>query len=226
MIALGLGSLACGRSPPRRQRSRLGTRFTGGPLQPPALSEGAQDAATLLHRFADAPALQSFEAANCLLALSLDGQASPPAVRAVCVSEAGVTFFFAEDPREQPPEPFVSRAEDGAWHVSHKRARWPGHDLPPSPRGASRRRDAAGTWFVPVESGGILPLLGEAAPALWPAARAAVSSWAWSETILVTEDPDDPRFHAEVAADPLVRGTSSSVGIRFRSRPGQPSAAR
>ena len=50
----------------------------------------------------------------------------------------------------------------------------------------------------------VLPLLGEAAPALWRAARAAVGSWAWSETILVTEDPDDPALRAEAAADPLL----------------------
>ena len=64
--------------------------------------------------------------------------------------------------------------------------------------------NADGTWLVPLEPGGVLPCLGEAAPTLWRGARAAITSWAWSETILVTEDPDDPGLLAEVAADPLV----------------------
>ena len=64
--------------------------------------------------------------------------------------------------------------------------------------------DAEGTWLVPLEPGDVLPLLGEAAPALWRAARAAVGSWAWSETVLISEDPDDAALRAEAAADPLL----------------------
>ena len=62
--------------------------------------------------------------------------------------------------------------------------------------------DADGTWLVPLEPGDVLPILGEAAPALWRAARAAVGSWAWSDTILVTDDPDDAALRAEASADP------------------------
>ncbi len=64
--------------------------------------------------------------------------------------------------------------------------------------------DAMGTWLVPLQPGAVLPLLGEAAPALWRAARAAVGSWAWSETILISEDPDDAALRAEATADPLL----------------------
>jgi DNA-binding SARP family transcriptional activator len=50
----------------------------------------------------------------------------------------------------------------------------------------------------------VLPILGEAAPALWRAAKAAVTCWAWSGAIVVAEDPHDPMLQAEAAADPLV----------------------
>ena len=55
---------------------------------------------------------------------------------------------------------------------------------------------------VPLEPGDVLPVLGEAAPAHWRAARAAAHSWAWSDTVLVTDDPDDPDLRAETSADP------------------------
>ena len=104
LIALGLGSLACAALARRaRQRRRLGERFSADALPQPVLSEGAVDTSTLLHRFAGVPALESFEAANCLLALALDRDASIPAVRSICVSESGVTFFFATTPTDEPP---------------------------------------------------------------------------------------------------------------------------
>ena len=167
-------------------------------------SEGALDTATLLHRFNGVPALHSFEAANCLLGLSLEGRASGPTIRAICVSDSGVTFCLAGAPAEEPPAGFVRAKGDTAWHVSH--AALEGHDLsfPYLPVVLPIGDDAEGTWLVPLEPGAVLPLLGEAAPALWRAARAAVGSWAWSETILVSEDPDDAALRAEAAADPLL----------------------
>ena len=50
----------------------------------------------------------------------------------------------------------------------------------------------------------MLPLLGESAASLWRAARAAVGAWAWVDTILVTEDPEDPQLLSEAGADPSV----------------------
>ena len=50
----------------------------------------------------------------------------------------------------------------------------------------------------------MLPVLGEGAPALWRAARAAAGSWAWSDTILISEDPEDPGIRSEVAAEPAL----------------------
>jgi DNA-binding SARP family transcriptional activator len=205
LVALGLGSLACAALARRAgQRRRLGARFTGDPMAAPALAEGMQDTATLLQRFAGVPALHAFEAANCLLALSLDGCASGPTIRAICVSASGVTFHFAQAPAGDPPAAFVARQDGTAWHVRHDDLE--GHDptFPYSPVVLPVGENADGTWLVPLGPGDILPLLGEAAPALWRAARGAVAAWSWSETILVTEDPDDARLRAEVAADRLV----------------------
>ena len=158
----------------------------------------------MLHRFNGVPALHSFEAANCLLGLSLEGRASRPTIRAICVSDSGVTFCLAGAHAEEPPAGFVRAKGDSAWHVGH--AALEGHDLsfPYLPVVLPIGDDAEGTWLVPLEPGAVLPLLGEAAPALWRAARAAVGSWAWSETILVSEDPDDAALRAEAAADPLL----------------------
>jgi DNA-binding SARP family transcriptional activator len=203
LIALGLGSLACAALARRAgSRRRTGARFSGDPVLEPAPSEGALDAASLLHRFSGVPALHSFEAANCLLGLSLQSRASGPTIRAICVSDSGVTFCLAGAPAEAPPAGFVRARGDTAWHVSH--AALAGHDLsfPYLPVVLPIGDDAEGTWLVPLEPGAVLPLLGEAAPALWRAARAAVGCWAWSETILVSEDPDDAALLAEAAADP------------------------
>ena len=105
---------------------------------------------------------------------------------------------------EAPPSGFTLVEDGSAWHVGH--AALEGHDLsfPYLPVVLPIGDDAEGTWLVPLRPGAVLPLLGEAAPALWRAARATVGSWAWSETVLVSEDPDDATFRAEAAADPLL----------------------
>ena len=205
LVALGLGSVACAALARRaRRRRRLGSQFSAEPLLQPSLSEGAQDAATLLQRFDGVPALHSLEAANSLLGLALEGHPLRPKVRAICVSPSGVTFCFAAVPADEPPHGFA-RADDGAaWHVGHDTLE--GHDpcFPHLPVVLPVGDDDEGTWLVPLEPGDVLPLLGEAAPALWRAARGAVGSWAWSETVLVTEDPDDPALRAETLADPSI----------------------
>ncbi len=206
LVALGLGSLACAALARRAgHRRRIGARFTDASTAGPVPSEGALDAATLLHRFAGVPALRSFEAANCLLGLSLQDSAARPRVRAICVSPSGVTFCFADAHSDTPPEPFT-RAEDDdiTWHVRHSAL--DGHQpaVPYVPVVLPIGDDDEGTWLVPLEAGDVLPILGEAAPALWRAAREAVGSWSWADTVLVTEDPDDPELQSEIAADPLI----------------------
>ena len=205
LIALGFGSLACAAIARRAgRRRRLGDRFTGAAVPGPEPSEGALDAAALLHRFAGVPALHSFESANCRLGLSLEGRAGPT-VRAICVSPSGVTFWFADAYPETPPEPFTRLPDDTAWHVDH--GALDGHDDPPFPYVPvvlPVGDDTEGTWLVPLEPGDVLPILGEAAPELLGAARVAVGSWAWADTILITDDPDDTALRSEVAADPVV----------------------
>ncbi len=205
LIALGLGSLACAALARRAaQRRRRGTRFTGEQFDQPVLSEGAQDAATLLYRFTGVPALQSFEAANCLLAATLEGRPCTSPVRAICVSDAGVTFCLADAPSDEPPHPFVRHKGGTAWHVSHDALDGVIPTFPHLPVVVPVGDNAEGTWLIPLGPGGILPFFGESAPALWRSARSAVAAWAWSETLVVTEDPHDARLVAEMAADPLV----------------------
>jgi DNA-binding SARP family transcriptional activator len=216
LIALGLGSIACAAFARRAGRQRrVGERFNGDPIRQP--SDGAVDAATSLQRFAGTPALHSFEAANCILGLALSARSSRPRIRAICVSPSGVTFHFAATQPDEPPEDF-DRVHDGtAWRIGHDALH--GHDpsCPYLPVVLPVGDDAEGTWLVPLEPGGVLPLLGEAAPALWRAARAAVESWAWSEMILVSEDPEDPEIRAETTAEPslarrvLFRGESAAL---------------
>ena len=170
LIALGLGSLACAALARRAgSRRRMGTRFTGEEVLPPVPSESALDTATLLQRFQGVPALHSFEAANCLLGLALQDRTSGAPVRAICVSDSGVTFCFAAAHPGDPP-PGFARVKDGAgWHVGH--AALEGHDLsfPHLPVVLPIGDNAEGTWLVPLEPGDVLPVLGEAAPALWRA---------------------------------------------------------
>jgi DNA-binding SARP family transcriptional activator len=200
LIALGLGSVACAalaRNAGRRRR--LGDRFSGDPIG--HLSEGAVDAATLLERFAETPALHSFEAANCILGRALEGAGPHPRVRAIRVSPSGVTFTFGESHPADPPEGFV-RLEDGTgWHLSHDALTEHDPSSPYLPVVVPVGEDRDGTWLVPLQPGDVLPMLGEAAPALWRAARAAAGSWAWSDTILVTEDPHDPRLRVAAGAE-------------------------
>jgi DNA-binding SARP family transcriptional activator len=203
LVALGLGSVACAALARRaRRRRRLGSRFNADSILQPVPSDAAQDTATLLQRFADVPALRSFEAANGFLGLSLEGRPLRPTVRAICVSPSGVTFHFTKTQADEPP-PGFDRADDGtAWHVGHGALEGRDALFPHLPVVLPVGDDAEGTWLVPLEPGDVLPLLGEAAPALWRAARGAIECWSWSETVLVTEDPDDPALRAETLTEP------------------------
>jgi DNA-binding SARP family transcriptional activator len=205
LVALGLGSVACAALARRaRRRRRLGAQFSAEPPLQTPLSEGAQDVATLVQHFDGVPALRSLEAANSLLGLALEGHPVRPKVRAICVSPSGVTFCFADAWADEPPHGFTRKANGAGWHVSHDTLE--GHDpcFPHLPVVLPVGDDDEGTWLVPLQPGDVLPLLGEAAPALWRAARGAVESWAWSETVLVTEDADDPALRAEALADPSI----------------------
>ena len=201
-----MGSLACAALARRARRRRRGDLFAGdlGLGQP---SEGAVDAAVLLSHFEGVPALSSFEAANSLLARSLrqrsGGPADDPAVRAICVSPSGVTFWLSTALGDAP-DGFVPVMDGAAWHVDHAALDGQESFSPYYPVVFPVGDDEEGTWLVPLGPGDVLPLLGESAASLWRAARSALGAWAWSDSVMAVEDPDDPDFLSETEADPLV----------------------
>ena len=102
------------------------------------VSDDAVDAATLLRRFADVPALDSFEAANCLLGRTLQDEPTGPKVRAICVSVSGVTFWLTA-PHGDVPGAFEPVLDGAAWHVDHAALGEQDAFTPYVPLGAPRR---------------------------------------------------------------------------------------
>ncbi len=202
LVALGMGSLACA-ALARRARKRRGIDpFTGDLDLGRSVSDEAVDAAALLHRFAALPALHSFETANRLLGGSLQDDPAGAVVRAICVSPSGVTFWLTE-PRADAPDGFVPLCGGTAWQVDHAALEHEDTSLPHVPIALPIGEDEEGTWLVALGPGDVLPLLGESAPALARSARAGVGAWAWSDMVLVTDDPDDPELPRPCDEDPL-----------------------
>jgi DNA-binding SARP family transcriptional activator len=203
LVALGLGSLACAALARRSRRRHRPPPFSGELNLPEPLSEQAVDAASLLHRFDRVPALESFEAANCLLGRSLRSEGSCPSIRTVSVSPSGVTFWLASE-HPEAPDGFMPVTGGAAWHVDHDALQ----DQPPSdpfvPIAIPVGDDDEGTWLVALERGTVLPVLGEAAPTLLRSAKQAVESWAWSDAVVVTEDPEDPALDPVLSTHTLV----------------------
>jgi len=200
LVALGLGSLACAALARRARRRRadpvgFDLDLSGGRT----VSEAAVDAASLLQRFAGIPALHSFETANCLLGRTLRDDPRRPAIRAICVSSSGVTFWLAEA-RRDAPDGFVVHLDGAAWHVDHGALREEDEFTPYVPLAFPVGDDDEGTWLVTLEPGAVLPVLGEAAPALLRSARVTAAAWAWSDMVHVTDDPGDPELRRPLTA--------------------------
>ena len=210
LVALGCGSLACAALARRARRRHRPSPFSGDLELPPGRrhrrpSEKAVDTDALLQRFPSVPALDAFEAANCLLArsLGLDDQADAARVRTVLVSPTGVTFSVTGE-HGDAPDGFVAIASPGpgsgdgctAWRVCHEDLEDLESDaaFPYAPIVFPIGDDDEGTWLVVLGPGDVLPVLGESAPSLLRAARAAAESWAWSDLVLITDDPADPRL--------------------------------
>ncbi len=207
LLVLGIGSLACA-ALARRSRRRFRIPHFVDPLDASLVpSERAVDSATLWRRFDGTPALRAFEAANRLLGLSvLEGGRPGPKVRLVQVSPTGVTFHLARQ-EAGAPEPMRPVDDGRAWHVDHdtlERASDVGD--PYIPLSFPVGDDDEGTWLVALGPGDVVSVLGEVAPDLQRAARAAVESWDWSDQLVVTTDPDDPRLVDPVLAHRLFLG--------------------
>jgi DNA-binding SARP family transcriptional activator len=196
LVALGLGSLTCAALARRARRHREGDRFTGELALSLPRSDGAVDTAALMNRFADVPALASFEAANMLLGRLLAERPVGAAVRAIGVGPEGVTFWLTE-PRDDAPDGFSVLDDGAAWHVAHAQldAVEPFH--PFVPLALPVGDDEEGTWLVALGAGSVLPVVGEGAADLCRAARAAQESWSWADVVAVTSDPADAEHALE-----------------------------
>jgi DNA-binding SARP family transcriptional activator len=194
LLVLGLGSLTCAALARRAKRSRHGELFCGD-LRLPERSEEAVDTSTLINRFVGNPALRAFEAANYRLGSQMGRRADDgvraPRTRAICVGAAGVTFWLAS-PDPDPPDGFESLANGSAWHVDHCRLDGVEVCEPHAPIALPVGDDDDGTWLIALDAGSVLPILGESGPDLWRAARTAQQSWSWSDSVVVTDDPNDP----------------------------------
>ena len=120
------------------------------------------------------------------------------------------------------PEGFAAGQDGAAWHVDHATLDGRNPSSPTVPSSFPSVTTTTGTWLVPLGPGHVLPLLGESAPvALACGTRGRGDAWAWSDTILVTEDPDDPQLRAPRRMPiPRSPGTFSSSATRPRSRRG------
>ena len=208
LVALGLGSLTCAALARRSRRQRRLDRFVGDDLGSlPPFSEPAVDAAALLERFHGVPALAAFEKANCLLSTVVHegAGACSPVVRAICVGPSGVTFWLAQ-PELDAPGGFTSVAGGAAWRVEHSRLEDVEIFYPYVPVALPVGDDDDGTWLVALAPGGVLPVLGESAPALCRAARSALESWTWADMVTVADDPAHPRLADRAAYDPVTSG--------------------
>jgi DNA-binding SARP family transcriptional activator len=157
----------------------------------------------LLHRFDRVPALESFEAANYLLGRSLRGEGTCPSNRTVSVSPSGVTFWLAGE-HPEAPDGFRPVTSGAAWQVDHDALEGQPPSDPFVPIAIPVGDDDEGTWLVALDPGTVLPVLGEAAPALLRSAKHALESWAWSDDVLVTEDPEDPALDPVLSSHTLV----------------------
>jgi DNA-binding SARP family transcriptional activator len=209
LVALGAGSLACAALARRARRRHDEARLLAEPDRHdlegggPVLSPGAVDAAALLGRFEGVAALRAFEVANVLLgAGAARNGAAPPAVRAICVGPDGVTFWL-RSPAAGVPLGFEEVLDGAAWHVRHHRLGDVAPGQPYVPVALPVGDDEEGTWLLALEAGDVIPLLGASAPALWRSARAAQESWAWADSVVVTDTAHDPRLAVPAPADPV-----------------------
>jgi len=195
LVAIGTGAVVAAALARRARRARhraAMVRPEGGRWPDP--SEPAAAAAADLVPFEDVPALAWVEAANRHLAAALAsvGRTSEvPPVRLVRVGPDGVEVRLARSVEWAPPG--WSTVDGPAWllpaaaeletvvRVGRGSEPWLPALLP-----VGTNHD--GTWLVPVEPGGCVPVIGATADAVVAAMRLAVESWAWADQLAVTDD--------------------------------------
>jgi LysM domain len=221
LTALGIGAIGCAalarRSRRIRQLRRMGDHGQGPVSVPSSL---AVDAHTLLSRFDGIPALRAFERANCRLGheLSLQDPTSPsPHIQAISIGASGADFWLSVA-GQAPPSGFTLSNDGKAWHIGHDLIDRTGSHRPFLPIVLPVGEDDAGTWFVPLAPGHRLPLVGEAADALWRAARSVQEAWVWADLVLVSEDPLVIQDEARFLPDELVP-SSDNLQILFFGDP-------
>jgi DNA-binding SARP family transcriptional activator len=220
LAVLGIGAIGCAALARRSRRMRLLRQMSADePEVAPALSARAIDTDVLLGRFAGVPALRAFEAANCRLAQALAGEPRPagaPGIRTICVGAAGVDFWLAE-PGLPAPVGFTLSPDGHAWHCAHDARSSPDLARPFLPISLPVGEDDAGTWFVPLQRGSVLPLVGPEARALWCAARPVQEAWSWADMVLITEDPGTVASEVRLQGDS--HGSPDDAPILFFGDP-------
>jgi DNA-binding SARP family transcriptional activator/LysM repeat protein len=206
LVALGLGAIGCAALARRSRQRRLLQQFGSSPPSAgPLPSERAIDTDVLLQRFADVPALDALERANCRLGRELlgrDASFSDPIIRAICVGAFGVDFWLSTVGLP-PPIGFDLVEEGNVWHLPHHEMDGDEVDRPYFPIVLPIGDDAEGTWLLPLRAGTCLPIMGPAAEGLSRAARRVQEAWSWSDMVCVTDDPSDAsRATQRYASDP------------------------
>jgi DNA-binding SARP family transcriptional activator len=212
IIALGTGAIGCAALARRSRRTHLRSLEADGGDDPLLdFPEETIDTSLVLARHGELPALRVFELANCELDRALrrsGGELRSTRIRAVCASPAGVHFWLAE-PAPAAPAGFTLVAEGQAWHVARQVLPKAETTRPHFPIVLAVGDDEEGTWLVPLEAGTCLPILGDAADALWRNACEVQEAWPWSDRVLITDDPaavtDEFRRRRETGAITPVR---------------------
>ncbi len=205
--ARGLGCAALAR---RSRRTRLLRQLSNDPLAytPTAVAIDTDIAVT---KAADFDALAAFESANRALAsrLGVPGADNPAThLSAVRVDTSGIEFWLAE-PTSVAPLGFTAGHGGRTWHSSLAQNSTDAGGPPHLPIALCVGEGDGATWLVPLVPGDCLTLIGEAADALWHAARIVQEAWAWSELVVVTTDPTEVATELERS----VNAASASSGF-------------
>jgi hypothetical protein len=195
LAALGFGTLAAAAFARRARRARhLASLARSEDEAPAAVTAQAADTGSLLVPFLGAPILERLELANRHLGRSLAevDASGQPSARLVVIGPHGVDVHLTA-PVGWAPERW-ERHDERTWRLDatadvHQLATVADEHDPWLPLLLPVGDDDQGTWLVPLRPGDLLPVIGPDAEAMVAAMRAVAESWAWSEDLVVTDDP-------------------------------------